>query len=176
MFECVGDGQYADVARPLGVDVIEDSRSIAVADFNGDGRLDMVVANNADPPTILMNNLQSTGNWLRIDVAGAAKANPDAIGTRVRVTIDTNGTERTLTRWVEAGLGFCTQSDQRLHFGLGSADAVKAIEVNWPDGETTKFDAEALKKVLNSDIRIKHGQDKLEQLAQPGVPAVAVLR
>lgn len=176
MFECVGDGQYADVARPLGVDVIEDSRSIGVADFNGDGLLDMVVANNADPPIILMNKLQSTGNWLRIDVAGAAKANPDAIGTRVRVTIDDKGTKRTLTRWVEVGLGFCTQSDLRLHFGLGSADAIQAIEVNWPDGTSKTFEADELKQIINSDIRIKHGEDKLMRLPRPGSQEVARLR
>ena len=161
MFECVEDGKYADVARPLGCDVIEDSRSIAIADLDGDGRQDMVIANNADPPIILFNRLAAVGNWLRIDVAGSDSANRDALGTRVRVAIDDDGTERQLTRWVEAGLGYCTQSDLRLHFGLGKATTIKSIEVKWPDGKTETFQGDDVKSSINTDIRIKHGSEKL---------------
>ncbi|MDA1013420.1 MAG: ASPIC/UnbV domain-containing protein [Planctomycetota bacterium] len=161
MFECVGDGQYADVARPLGCDIIEDSRSIAIADLDGDGRQDMVIANNADPPIFLFNRLRSVGNWLRIDVVGSDTANRDAIGTRVRVAIDDAGKERKLTRWVEAGLGFCTQSDLRLHFGVGQIDTIQSIEVKWPDGKTEVFSGDDVKQVINSSIRIKHGAGKI---------------
>lgn len=165
LFECLEEGLYADVARPLGCDVIEDSRALAIADLNNDGRLDMVVANNDDPPTILMNRLQSTGNYLRVSLAGQNGNNLDAVGARVRVAIDGDAGERRLTRWVEIGSGYCSQSDMRLHFGLGKADHIQAIEIDWPDGSRDVFDGDRVAGICNCDIRIVQGSGKIERVS-----------
>lgn len=154
---------FADAARPLGCAEIQDSRSVAIADLDNDGRLDMVVANNADPPTIHMNRIRSAGNYLRVVLTGARDKNRDAIGGRVRVTIEHNEQRRTLSRWVEVGSGYCSQSDTRLHFGLGQAEKVTALEVTWPDGQKQTFQEEALQDIVNRELRIQQGVDRLER-------------
>jgi len=169
LFECLGDGQYADVARPLGCDAIEDSRALAVADLNNDGQLDLIVANNDDPPSIFLNRLGSAGNWLRVGLTGPAAKNRDAIGARVRVTIDHEGQPRKMTRWVECGSGYAAQSDMRLHFGLGTAETLQSLEVLWPDGTLEVYTANKLKGICNGDIWIEQGVDGIQRL--PVLPA-----
>lgn len=157
MFESIGNGQYADVARPLGCDNIEDSRGCAVADLNGDGLQDLIVANNADPPVIYMNRQKSTGNWLRIDLTDPTGPNPDAIGARVVATIaddkNRDGT-RTLTRHLESGSGFASQHELTVHVGLGAASSILDLTVVWPDGTRQRLPANQLIDVINHRIRI----------------------
>lgn len=167
LFECIGDGHYADVARPLGCDAIEDSRAMAIADLDGDGRLDLIVANNDDPPGIFLNRLGSTGNWLRLGLTGPAGKNRDALGARVRVAIDDAGRQRKLTRWVEIGSGYASQSDMRLHFGLGKADHIQSLEVVWPDGTSEEFKGEKIDGICNCDIWIEQGTGEIQRFLAP---------
>jgi len=173
LFECIGDGLYSDVARPLGCAAIEDSRALAIADLDNDGRLDMIVANNYDPPAIFLNRLKSAGNYLRVQLVGDNGQNPDAVGARVRVSLDEDGTQRKLTRWVEIGSGYCSQSDMRLHFGLGNADRIQSIEVDWPDGTSAEFTGETIAGICNEEIRINQGTGKIEQFKRGSVKDTA---
>lgn len=173
LFECIGDGQYADVARPLGCDAIEDSRAVAVADLNDDGRLDLIVANNDDPPAIFLNRLGSVGNWLRVGLTGPEGKNRDALGARVRVAIDDEGQRRKLTRWVKIGSGYASQSDMRLHFGLGQADRIQSLEVIWPDGTSEEFKGQTIDGICNCDIWIKQGTGEVHRLPGPSAGEVA---
>ncbi len=138
LFANAGGGKFLDVARPAGAAVIRDSRGVAVADLNADGRLDLVINNNAAPPTVLINRAprsSGTGGWLSLRLTGGAGSNRDAIGARVRLWAGGRGQ----TRVVEAGSGYASQSSHELHFGLASAERVETLEITWPSGRVQTF-------------------------------------
>lgn len=158
LFESTEPGQFADVARPLGCDAIEDSRGVAIADLNNDGQLDIVINNNNGIPAIYLNQLGARGNWLRVDAVGGPHSNRDAIGTSIQLVLDIDGQERKLTRWIEAGTGYSAQSDTRAHFGLGNAQQIKSMRVTWPDGKSEDFGPAELNSRINTTVRIQQGR------------------
>jgi enediyne biosynthesis protein E4 len=111
------------------------SRGLAVADLFNDGHLDIVIENLTGSPLVLRNQSASPGahanNWLSLELAGA-KSNRLALGARVRVTAG----DLVQTREVLSGGSYLSQSDTRLHFGLGAHDHADKLDVIWPDGKT----------------------------------------
>ena len=79
-----------------------------------------------DPPSLLQNT-GSKANWIKLKLIGT-HCNRTAIGARVRVTTGTH----TQMDEVHSGTSVMSQSDLRLHFGLGSAQSVDVLEVKWP--------------------------------------------
>jgi hypothetical protein len=154
MFESLGNGQFADVARPLGCEGLEDSRGCAIADLNGDGRQDIVVSNNADPPIIYLNRMSSAGNWARLELCDRSTENRHAVGAKVSLALKEGEKLRTLTRVVEVGSGFASQSELTLHFGLGQHEAIEKVEVAWPDGAHERISASDLPRLVNSSVGV----------------------
>ena len=139
----------------MGCDALEDGRGVAVADLNDDGRLDLVVSTNNGRPIIYMNNQTRAGNWLRVDLGGGRQGRGrDALGARVEVVVDHNDRPRTITRWVEAGAGYASQSEYTLHFGLGDARTVESLIVTWPGLPPRRFTKDELGEVLNETVSI----------------------
>ncbi len=165
LFANRGGGRFLDVARPTGADGTRDGRGVAVVDLDGDGRLDLVINNNHAPPTVYLNRVAGAGNWLALDLVGTA-SNRDAVGARVRLTAG----GRTLTRQVEAGSGYASQSARVLHFGLGRAERVEAVEIAWPSGRLERLagpEAEGLG--INRTVVVEEGARPAARLA--GRPA-----
>lgn len=152
LFANIGGGQFMDVARPTGSDGIRDGRGVAIADFNGDGKLDMVINNNNAEPTLYLNEVQKSGNSVVIKLTGT-RSNRDAIGARVRLSI----AGKTMTRQVEAGSGFSAEAMLPVHFGLGRAEKIEAVEVTWPSGLVQRFADTQTDKWLNSEVAIEEG-------------------
>jgi hypothetical protein len=144
------------VARALGADADKDGRGVAVADLDGDGRLDVVVSNNNAPPTVYLNALGRVGHWTRLTLA-ARGGNRDAVGARVRLTVRVGGKSKTMTRQVEAGSGYASQSDMAVHFGLGPATEIDEVEVIWRQGQAQRFTGAELKGLLDRAVRLEEG-------------------
>ena len=152
-----------DVARPTGADSAKDGRGVAIADFNGDGRLDIVINNNNETPTLYINNLRRSGNAVELKLVGAVgddnvhvRSTRDALGAVVRLTAG----GKTLTRQVEAGSGYASESMRPLHFGVGDADHVDAIEITWPGGRVQRIEGERLAAVgVNRLMTVEEGSE-----------------
>jgi len=128
-----GEGGFADVGFLTGSNLIEDGRGVAVADFDRDGRLDLVVQ-NLDKPAALLMSRGTAGNWLQLELEGTT-SNRDAVGARAIVRL---GAQQQL-RQVAAGSGYLAVSSPVLHFGLGDAEVVDSIEIVWPSGTRDRF-------------------------------------
>ena len=110
------------------------SRGSAFGDLDNDGDIDIVVSNLNDHPVILWNVTEHTSNWFILKLIGTSD-NQSAIGTRVKIKID----QQIQIREVKSGSGYLSQSDLRLHFGLGQAKQIDQLEIHWPNGTTQQL-------------------------------------
>jgi hypothetical protein len=124
------NGAFRDITgeggAPLAVPQV--SRGMAVGDLDGDGSPEILVVNMNEAPSLLK-NFGPKGNAILVELEGT-KSNRSAIGARVTVT---SGKLRQ-TDEVRSGGSYLSQSDFRLHFGLGEATKVDRIEIRWPSG------------------------------------------
>jgi hypothetical protein len=129
VYRNLGNGRFKDVSAQMGPAVAArySSRGCAFGDYDNDGDVDVLVLNMNDVPSLLRNDGGSRNNWIKIKLIGT-KCNRTAIGARVRVV---TGTHAQMDE-VHSGTSVMSQSDLRLHFGLGQAKLVDLIEVKWP--------------------------------------------
>jgi hypothetical protein len=128
------NGKLKNRSSRSGADFIGNSRSTAHLDWDGDGDLDIAVANFHGPAVMLRNNSEARGNnWVKVHLVGDPKkgTNRDAIGARI---VATNDAGLYLLREVQGGSGYMSQNPKQKHFGLGRATSVD-LEIIWPNGD-----------------------------------------
>ena len=132
----LGDRRFADASSVLGLDQIDDSRSVAITDWDQDGDLDVLLSNRTGPRLrFLQNTLSHDGPSISITLIGdvAQRTNRDAIGAKLLAEIkNENGEKRTVIRSLYAGDGFLSQSTKSIHIGLQTGETLSSLKVRWP--------------------------------------------
>ena len=131
-----GNGKFKDVSASSGPGCTEpaSSRGLAIADFWNDGRVSAVINNSGAKPMLMVNQAANTNHWLGISTVGT-QSNRDGIGAGVKVSAG----GREFVQEVRSGSSYVSSSDLRLHFGLGKAEKVDRMEVDWPSGRKETF-------------------------------------
>lgn len=155
LFHNEGNGKFVEVGKSSGSGFENPyvGRGAAFADFDNDGFVDIVIANNGDAPLVLHNSGGNGNHFLNLKLVGK-KSNRDAMGARVRVV---SGTASQL-REIAGGGSYLSQSDLRANFGLGKAKRAETVEITWPSGQRQTFrDVEADEFYL-----VEEGKDQLQ--------------
>ncbi len=135
-----GRGQFVEAGFLLGVGHGFDARSAASADVNGDGRLDLIVAQRSPADItlhVLQNHTQPIGHWVAVRLRGRSMG--------AQVTVRHQG--GIVTRQLISGDSFRAQQPAVLHFGLGEVSEIKHIEVRWPGGGVTRLENPAIDRL-----------------------------
>src|SRR5262245_38852705 len=126
LFHNNGAGKFLEVTKAAGnaFQAPYAARGAAFADFNNDGNMDLVVANNGDPPLLLRNGGAPGNHFLSFKLIGT-KSNRDATGARISIRTG----KLTQTREISAGGSYFSHSDLRVHFGLGKEHSAENLEI-----------------------------------------------
>ena len=120
---------WVDVAATVGATDLYDGRAVALADLRNRGAVDVIVANQNQPAVLYEDVPDSANHWVAFNLVGT-RSNRSAIGAEV--VIEASGL--TQRRIVDGGMGFASQNDRRLHFGLGRREWVDRVVIHWPSG------------------------------------------
>jgi hypothetical protein len=144
LYENLG-ARFRDVSALAGaaLQTTRVGRGLAVADFDNDGKLDVVISSLGQRAVLLKNQSATAGNWIAIRAKGT-KSN--AFGLGATVTLET--TEGRQVREINNTASYVSSNDVRLHFGLGAAKIIRQIEIVWPSGTRQVLKDVAVNQIL----------------------------
>ncbi|MDB4331792.1 FG-GAP-like repeat-containing protein [bacterium] len=108
-------------------------RTVAILDFNQDGRLDLV-ANHLDQPVAILENRSNSKNWFQLELVGTVSER-DAVGATVTIRCG----EESWSAWQTAGDGYMCTNESVIHLGVGEVGVIDHLEVIWPAGKKQTF-------------------------------------
>jgi tetratricopeptide (TPR) repeat protein len=134
----IGGGEFANVSAASELDLLDDSRALAVVDWDFDGRLDFWVTNRTAPRVrFLRNETQNDCHFVAVRLEGVT-SNRDAIGARVELFV-TDSPRCAVVKQLSAGDGYLAQSSKWLHFGIAAGREIDRLVVRWPGGRAETF-------------------------------------
>jgi hypothetical protein len=157
-----GGLEFHESSADAGIRDEYNGRGIAVADFNADGYLDMYIANQGQPSCYYVNETGknkvgpgSGSSYLRLTLVGAPAAGIRVAGRTLASTADAVGARVMLyaagglqMREVQGGMGFSSQSEYAVHFGVPTPEKIERMVIQWPSGNAREFDAASAKALL----------------------------
>ena len=148
-------GKFYEVGSSAGaaLNVPRVARGSALGDYDNDGDGDLLLNNMEEPAALLRNEGgHKAGHWLTVKLMGDGqqKCPRDAIGSVVFCTV--NG--RRLRAEVASGQSLNSQSDLRVHFGLGTATSIDQLQVRWANGKPETYEI----KTVDQFITIEQGK------------------
>ena len=122
------DGGFREISFVAGAGDLGCARGLVIADFDNDGDLDLYLRNYGARSSLYEYD-GPRGHWLQVELSAEG---PNPAGVGARVVVEAGG--RRQVREVSVGQSYLSHHSPILHFGLGEAEAVDAIEIRWPDG------------------------------------------
>ena len=145
------DGTFHETALDWGITHTGQGRGISCFDYDNDGDVDIMIANNGSAPNLYKNNNLAANRYIAIKLQGNEN-NPDGVGAKV--TVNTEGMQQ--LREIRLGSNYLSNDPLIAHFGLGQHSIVDKLTIIWPNGQTqTLTDLPA-----NRLITIKYLQDE----------------
>lgn len=135
-------GTFADVSDYISDMPTYDSRAVALADLWNNGSLDVIVANQGKQVSVLKNISRKGNNWISIKLLGVM-SNKSAIGAEV--TLEWN--DQRQTQVIHGGIGFCSQNQRMIHFGIGAAETINKLTIKWPSGKEETLTSLVVNKI-----------------------------
>ena len=141
VFRNAGDGGFSSATAGAGLDrePPRPHRGAAFADFNRDGKIDVVVTSLGSAPEIWENMSPGKNAWLTLALHGR-KSNRNGLGAEIRIGKQHNH--------ATTAVGYLSSSMPAVHFGLGRIDAPQRIEIRWPSGEKQVLEAVKPNQIL----------------------------
>ncbi|HXJ71279.1 MAG TPA: CRTAC1 family protein, partial [Candidatus Dormibacteraeota bacterium] len=124
---------FVDLTPQMGRDVVRPlvGRGSATADFNNDGRIDLLALDYEGPVMLLQNRTPHDHHWLTLDLHSAA---PNVFAYGAHLTAKAG--KQTWVAEVSPASSYLSSSDPRIHWGLGTATKLDELTIRWPDGKT----------------------------------------
>jgi hypothetical protein len=147
-YQNLRNGRFKEVTEGLGPGMLEkvSGRGMAVGDFDNDGDLDFLVNCINDLPQLLRCDSRLKYNWIKIKAIGT-KSNRSGIGARIYCATSADGKPHRQMDEVRSGGSYLSQSDLRVHFGLGAATTAD-LEVRWPSGIVDRLPNLAVNRIV----------------------------
>jgi enediyne biosynthesis protein E4 len=139
LFANLGNGTFEDVSAEAGFTISRAHRGSAFADFDNDGKIDVVVSALGEPAELWQNVSPDVNHWLILKLIGT-RSNRDGIGAKVRLGSQSNH--------VTTAVGYASSSSQGVHFGTGKLEKIDQIEIRWPSGTVQVLRNVATNQVL----------------------------
>lgn len=148
LYRGLGGGAFDQVTTGTIAERTAGANGVAVADYDGDGALDVLLTNwSGNSKPALFRNLSTANGWLRVKLEGTT-SNRSGIGAKVRVRTTIGG--QTVWQLRQVG-GFDSVGSHELvaHFGLGNATQVDLVRIEWPSGIVQEIPNVAGRQVLS---------------------------